>query len=187
MNVDTIRNLITDSLEYYDKCLIRNDTHDMVNFIKSMPYADAKKDILLMQNENNTDLLIYDAEIIAIVDFRNKILRHAWGEVTVKNNITQTSRRALMYGLDINDNMNPYATYLKKKLITPYVKVYKTLNIEITISILAYLMKCTNIYLYTSPKHVPDQPQLYYYLAVYKPCKENVQYVNTILKRNKAK
>src|SRR3972149_7784648 len=99
-------NIITDSLEYYDK-----NTEKYEYLFKNVKYivtqfndTDTEHSSFHMFDANNSEIFRSRIETIGVYDNALKIWTWAWSIPDLPKNATYISRKMLFYGLDLEPN-----------------------------------------------------------------------------------
>lgn len=139
------QSIISSALEFYDS----KQQHNKKKFKKVKRYTieespfDMERNKITLYDEENKQILTAEYEAIGIYDNNHKIWTWAWSIPWMKKNTTYTSRKILLYGLDLDYKEN---LFLKTELLTSRFQITDPVQIEIHIAIAAYLSKKTVIY-----------------------------------------
>lgn len=139
--MDRTRNLIINSLEYYDKNVEKY--HTLSNNIKyySLKYSenDLEHSQIIFYDKNKEELFRSRYEIIGIYNNYSNTWTWAWSIPFLEKNSVYTSRKILNYGLDIIPSTD--TQFLKTELITSRFRVSHPTQLDLHVSIASYLSK----------------------------------------------
>ena len=132
-------NIITDSLEYYDK-----NTEKYEYLFKNVKYivtqfndTDTEHSSFHMFDANNSEIFRSRIETIGVYDNALKIWTWAWSIPDLPKNATYISRKMLFYGLDLEPNNK----FLRSELITSRFRISSNIQIDLHLAIASYLSK----------------------------------------------
>ncbi len=135
------RDLITNSLEYYDKN--HEKYHDISTKIKyySLKYSesDLEHNQIIFYNKDKTELFRSRYEVIGIYNNYSNTWTWGWSIPFLEKNSVYTSRKILNYGLDIIPSTD--TQFLKTELITSRFRVSHPTQLDLHVSIASYLSK----------------------------------------------
>jgi hypothetical protein len=135
-------NLVTNSLEYYDKNV--EEHHNILKKIKYCKFIDSNKDLeynkIIFYDKDKNELFISRYENIGI--YKDQLWTWAWSIPSLSKNSTNIIRKILTYGTELDSN----SLFVKNELITSNFKISHDTQIDIILSISAYLSKKTFIY-----------------------------------------
>lgn len=157
----SIRQIIPIALKYYDA------EDDITKIIHNSTYSIDQNSYIISGYANNTDAeqkLLFTAnyEIIGLFDSLNYNWQWAWASAQYDIELTKTSRNILNYGLDLSITE---FTGLKLQLITSKFKIVDLVQIDIFISLFAYL--CKNRYIIHTSKYNSNKTQyIKWYIAL---------------------
>jgi hypothetical protein len=141
-------NIISNSLEYYDKNLEQNkDFYNSINYINIIKaegnnYNDYNYIDFYDKNKNLIKKSKY--EILGVYNSSNNIWTWGWSIAKLNKNNVVTSKKIFNYGFDLDsDNI-----YLKNELVTSRFKISNPIQLEIHVSIGAYLSKKSMVFSY---------------------------------------
>lgn len=173
------RDLILNSLEFYDKNNQRFDRH--FNRVKYISFKRSDKDIehskMLFYDKNKKQIFESRYEVIGVYNNYGNIWTWAWSIPYLKKNTTYISRKILNYGLDIVPASSD--KFLKTELITSRFRISDLIQLDIHAGIAAYLSKIPAIYKVVVDPDLPeelyktksvtnmgDNDQIYYYFLL---------------------
>ena len=134
--------IISQSLEYYDKNLIKNsDFFNNINYIKII-----KNDVNYLEFYDKNKELIKKTryEILGVYNSLGKIWTWSWSIAILAKNVVNTAKKIFNYGFDLDINN----AYLKNELITSRFKISNPIQLDIHVALGAYLSKKELIFKY---------------------------------------
>jgi hypothetical protein len=135
------RDLIINSLEYYDK---NNEKYNSINSkIKyySLKYSDndLQHAEIIFYDSNKAEIFRSKYEIIGIYNNYSNTWTWGWSIPFLAKNTVYTSRKILNYGLDIPPSTE--TQFLKTELITSRFRISNHTQLDLHVSIASYLSK----------------------------------------------
>jgi len=140
------RDLIINSLEYYDKNYEKYS--DIISKIKYYSYLYSDSDLdhnkIIFYDKNKEEIFRSRFEIIGIYNNYSNTWAWAWSISFLNKNTVYTSRKILNYGLDIVPSIENQ--FLKTELITSRFRVSHPTQLDLHVSIASYLSKVPMIF-----------------------------------------
>ncbi len=134
--------IISQSLEYYDKNLVKNsDFFNNINYIKII-----KNDVNYLEFYDKNKELIKKTryEILGVYNSSGKIWTWSWSIAVLAKNVVNTAKKIFNYGFDLDINN----AYLKNELITSRFKISNPIQLDIHVALGSYLSKKELIFKY---------------------------------------
>ena len=136
--------LVTNALEYFDKN--NENNHNLFKSINYCKFVDADRDLeynkIIFYDKDKKEIFISRYENIGIYESNTQLWQWAWSIPTLKNNSTNIVRKILKYGTELDIN----SLFVKNELITSKFNLNDPLQLEIVLSLSAYLSKKHLIY-----------------------------------------
>jgi hypothetical protein len=138
-----MENIISQSLEYYDKCVVNNKP--LVNSIKYIQLKQKDEyNIIVFYDKNKNIIKESKYEILGIFNSSGNIWTWGWSIATLNKNLVSISKKIFNYGFDLfKTSLN-----LKNQLITSRFKISNPIQLEIHVAIGSYLSKQQFIFNY---------------------------------------
>lgn len=133
MDTKKFRNLIKESLSYFDKQNLKYN-----NLIESKKKINPDK--VVFYDENNNEKSKYNYEVLGT--FYNKTKVWMWGWMWAEE--TPISDGLLKYGLKIDSRMisdRPEFMFIKTQLINSRILLENSINLDIQLALSSYLIK----------------------------------------------
>ncbi len=141
-------NIISNSLEYYDKNLELNkefyNSINYINIIKSQGNNYNDYNYIEFYDKNKNLIKKSKYEILGVFNSSNSIWTWGWSIAKLNKNNVITSKKIFNYGFDLDNNN----IYLKNELVTSRFKISNPIQLEIHVSIGAYLSKNPQVFGY---------------------------------------
>lgn len=141
-----ITDLISRSLEYYDSNNEKyKDKFEHVRYTKfKFSNIDIEYSMIYLYDDNKKEIYKSRIELIGVFLTNSNIWTWGWAIPTLQKNLTTIIRKIWNYGAELNNELN----YLKMELITSRFKISDVIQLDMHISIAAYLSKKPLIYKY---------------------------------------
>jgi len=154
------QDIILNSLNYYDKK--REKYNKILSKIKYVSFkktdSDMKHNTIIFYDKNKKQLFQSRYELVGAYNNYSNTWIWAWSMPQISKNLQYTSRKILNYGLDIIDDYDNNNIFLKTELITSRFRISDPVQLDIHLSIAAYIAKIPIIFnLYYSPKRILEQ------------------------------
>lgn len=138
--------LVTDSLEYYDKNAELNSK--IYKNIKYVRFQSTDKDNehnkISVYRSDKSKLFESRYEILGVYNAQAMVWTWAWSIPNYTKNLTNISRKIVLYGMDVS----PENLFLKTELITSRFRISNPVQLDIHMAISSYLSKKPSIYKY---------------------------------------
>ena len=140
-------NIISQSLEYYDKNMEANkdflENINYINIIKSTESGYNNINHIEFYDKNKELIKKSKYEILGLFDSTSKIWTWAWALPVVSKVSSNTAKKIFNYGYDLENNI-----LLKSELITSRFKISNPIQLDIHVAIGSYLSKNQFIFSY---------------------------------------
>lgn len=147
--------LVTNALEYYDqnddnfKEISKNAQY--IKFIKAE--TDMDHNVIVFYDQNKKEFFRSRYEIIGLYTSDSNVWAWSWAIPTFQKNNTNIVRKIWNYGVVLD----PKVGFLKTELITSRFKITNKIQLDIHVSIAAYISKNKLIYKhYNYINKIPD-------------------------------
>ncbi len=139
-------NIITNSLEYYDKNKEKFDkTISKIKYYKLIRIeSDLEHSKIVFFDKNKEKLFETRYEIIGLYNNTSHPWVWAWSVPIFEKNSTYISKKILKYGLDIPSSSEN--KFLKSELITSRFRISDPVQLDIHVSVASYISKNPMIY-----------------------------------------
>ncbi len=136
--------IVSQSLEYYDKNIYKNkDFFNKINFINIIK-EQYQHNIIEFYDSNKKLIKKSKYEILGVYNSTGNIWTWGWSIAMLNKNLVNTSKRIFNYGFDLDESN----IFLKNELITSRFKISNKIQLDIHVSIGAYLSKKEMIFSY---------------------------------------
>jgi len=160
--MDKIKELITNSLNYYDS----NNEKNSKLFDKAKHYeiirseSDISHDIIILYDKHKTQIFKSRYEILGVYNIGAMLWTWSWSIPSYHKNEIYLARKILNYGLDIVPQESPF---LKSELITSRFKITDEIQLDIHTAIASYLAKKPMIFklIYDPSFHTDENEKLF--------------------------
>lgn len=134
-------NIVTNSLEYYDKNREKYDK--IMSQIKYYKWIKVTSDLdhskIIFYDKNKKKLFESRYEAIGLYSNTSRTWIWAWSVPYFQKNVTYISRKILNYGLDIPSKKEN--RFLKSELVTSRFRVWDDVQLDVHISVASYISK----------------------------------------------
>lgn len=154
-NSNSLGNLLTNSLEYYD---INNEKYkylfeDVRYIYFTRTDDDMDHNTITMYDENEKEIFKSKYEVLGMFDSHINIWTWGWAVPTLKKNSTTIIRKVFNYGAELDPN----DIFLKSELVTSRFRISHPVQLDVHVAMASYLSKKPVVYkLYTYYKNVNE-------------------------------
>jgi hypothetical protein len=140
--------LVTNSLEYYDKLLEHNKLFfkDVDHVYFNNKENDVERNEIIFYDKKDNELFRAEYEILGVYHKEHNVWSWAWSNGAFYKNSTAISRKLLNHGFNIDATSVTQSYFLKTELITSRFRIHSKIQLEIHLAIATHLSKQKLIY-----------------------------------------
>lgn len=181
--MDKIKELITNSLRYYD---LNNEKYSRI-FDKASFYSiirsknDLSHDVILLYDKNKNKIFKSRYEALGFYSLNAQLWSWAWSIGSYEKNLVYISRKILNYGLDIAPKEDPF---LKSELITSRFRITNDIQLDIHAAIASYISKKPIVFKLISDPNLAIENELNIYELIKEQSTTSIIYFLFLLDEN---